>query len=183
MKIILLSVLFIAFSVNAQKFDEAYFKELKEIEYTNFVVTYSKTLSKVRNNTNDKLVFIETQSNTSKEVALENNSSISSVTTKFESKYQDAAFVLVETFVNVDRSNIKINHPVRELYLIKLTTFETIKLTSNNFTLISWAFNETAGTLVVLEKENDSKNGTSSVQKIVTTQLKTGVSKEVYKIN
>lgn len=179
----LLYLLLISFSVTAQKAEEVYFKDLQEVEYTNFVVTYAKTFSKVKSATKDKLVFIDTKLNTSKEVTLDANLNISNVATKFESKYQDAAFVLVESQVNLDRGNMKLNHAVRQLHLIKLTTFEAVKLTSTDFTLISWSFNETAGTLVILEKKNESSSQSAPSYKMVTIQLKTGVATEVYKIN
>ena len=185
MKIILLSILFVGFSVNAQKVDEVYFNQLKEIEHTNFVVTYSRSISKMGNVGEDKLVFINTESNSTKEIAFESGLNISNVTAKFDTKssmkYQNANFILVETDSKAEKTYNKMSNTIRQLYLIKLNTFETVKLSSANFSLVNWVINEKTETLVIIESEIGTRN--SSVQKIVTIPLKTGLAEQVYKIN
>lgn len=101
--------------------------------------------------------------------------------TKLRMKYQNANFILVETDSKAEKTYDKMSNTIRQLYLIKLNTFETVKLSSANFSLVNWVINEKTEALVIIESEIGTRN--SSVQKIVTIPLKPGLAEQVYKIN
>jgi hypothetical protein len=183
MKSKIIYLLFIVFSANAQKTDAVYLNDLQTIDNTTFVVAVSQNHSKLANERDSKLVFINMENNLTTEVNLPKESNVSKVVSTCKSKYLNSDFILVEASSQVEKILPKANTVIRALFLIKLNTFEVIKLSNTNFSLISWAMNEKTNTLVLLERENGVRSGQATTQKIVTVQFETGKSAEVFKIN
>jgi hypothetical protein len=183
MKSNIIYLLFIVFSANAQKSDALYLNDLQTIDNTSFVVSVSQNHSKLGDERSSKLVFINTETGITNEVEFPKDSNVHKVFTTVTSKYLNTDFILVEASRRVEKTLPKANNVSRELFLIKLDTFKVVKLSTANFSLISWVINNNTNTLVVLERENGFRNGYSSVQKIVTIKLETGNATEVFKIN
>lgn len=168
--------------MKAQKIESNY-NVLQTIENSSFVITFSKNYTKVQGQKENKLLFIDTKSDLSKELDFSSIGTIAKIETSIKNQYKESRFILVEVVANGEKALPKASGFIRELYLIKLSTFEIIKLSSNNFNLSSWVINEDTNTLVLLEKENGQHSANATAQKIVTIKLETGKSNEILKIN
>ncbi len=183
MKSIIFFVLFVVFSLNAQKVDNVYFNKLENVSNTNYVVCASQKYSKLGDENNSKLLLIDTETSLTKEINFSKSARISKVSATITCKYQNADFILVEVSQDAQKSLPKANDIIRELHLVELNTFNVIKLSTTHFSLVEWVINEKTETLVFIERENGIRNNQAPVQKIVTMNLKTGDAKEIYKIN
>jgi|GEM_PF-4121518 len=182
MKIKYILLFLVVFSAKAQKMESNH-NVLQTIEDSSLVIAFSKNYTKVQGQKENKLLFIDTKSDVSKELDFSSIGTIAKIETNIKTLYKESRFILVEVTSNAQKILPKASGFIRELYLIKLSTYEITKLSSDNFNLLSWVINEDTNTLVFLEKENGQKNANATVQKIVTIKLETGKSKEVLKIN
>lgn len=184
MKKTVILFLFAFVSVTGQKLDRTNFGAIQNIKTTDYAVTFTVNYSKIGGTRdNSKMVFINTKTEKITEVNLSKKVNIRKVTTDIDVNFQDSKFVLVECYSGVEKRLPKASNSVNELYLISLNDFKLIKITSDNFTLINWEFNDKTNKILFIEQENGMKDLSGEVQRIIAFDLENGTKKEVFSNN